>query len=156
MYQQIEQGRMEQKIIKEELNEKEMEVTRMPISMTKKIIRGQRGFTLIELLIVITILGIMAAVGIPLLQGALTNGKIAAANTEVSEVKVGAQAYEVGHPSAASTDSTAIFNDGDISVLPSVDYTINLNTFAITAVNPTTYPNTTATFNTTSQTWVKP
>ena len=55
--------------------------------MLNKFKKAQVGFTLLELLIVIAILGIISAVAIPLLTGALGNGKIAAANQEISTVK---------------------------------------------------------------------
>jgi type IV pilus assembly protein PilA len=54
---------------------------------------GEKGLTLIELLIVIAILGIIAAVIIPNIAGFLTSGNVAAANTEVENVKTGALGY---------------------------------------------------------------
>ena len=59
----------------------------------KWIHRGQKGLTLIELLIVIAILGIIAAVIIPNIAGFLTSGNVAAANTEVENVKTASWGY---------------------------------------------------------------
>ena len=61
--------------------------------LAKMIHRGEKGLTLIELLIVIAILGIIAAVIIPNIAGFLTSGNVAAANTEVENVKTGALGY---------------------------------------------------------------
>ena len=41
-----------------------------------KLFRNQKGFTLIELLIVVAIIGVLAAVGIPMYNGYITTAKI--------------------------------------------------------------------------------
>ena len=58
--------------------------------------RGEKGLTLIELLIVIAILGIIAAVIIPNIAGFLVSGRIAAANTELENVKTASLGYYAG------------------------------------------------------------
>ena len=135
--------------------------------MLGKLNKAQKGFTLIELLIVIAILGIISAVAIPLLTGALGNGNIAAANQEISTVKTAAQVYAIGN-GATNTDvnTLTLYTDGDLSVATSVEYWINLQTFNITGIGTTDKAGlnttgvnstlaTTVKFDSTTQTWHK-
>jgi len=134
--------------------------------MLGKLNKAQKGFTLIELLIVIAILGILAAVAIPALIGALNNGKIAAANQEISTVKTAAEAYSTGNGTTGDVNTVTLATDGDITGTLSVEYWINLQTFAITGIGTTdnagmnttgvnsTLPSTVK-FDSSSQTWYK-
>jgi type IV pilus assembly protein PilA len=86
--------------------------------------RGEKGFTLIELLIVIAILGIIAAVVIPNIAGFLTSGQVAAANTEVENVKTAELGYFAGFNVWPST-SDNLTQSGYISGVLKAVYTFD-------------------------------
>ena len=71
----------------------------------KMIHSGQKGFTLIELLIVIAILGIIAAVVIPNISSFMTSGQLAAANSELEQVKTAELGYFGDHGAWPSTST---------------------------------------------------
>ena len=59
----------------------------------KRLHRRERGFTILELLITLTILGILAATIVPNVHVFAVTGKVAAANTELANVRTAAEGY---------------------------------------------------------------
>ena len=55
--------------------------------------RNRKGFTLVELMVVILIVGILAAVAIPLMQGRIDKAKWSEANATAGTIRTAVRAY---------------------------------------------------------------